>query len=334
MKILTIFTGGTIGSKLNADGAISPSADAPFHLLQLYKDAKKSSHEFITDEPYRILSENLNASCVLTLINCIKKHLASDFFDGIIITHGTDTLQYTAALLSYVFADSKIPILLVSSAFPLDDPRANGLSNFIHAVSFIEGSYGTGVFVSYENVDGICYIHRGTHLLSAIPYCADCYSFCNTWYGKFNGETFEKNPSYQESDSSIEKFSLPEDLHLSELSDQILRIIPYVGMQYPAIPNGTKVILHESYHSGTIGISDSLIAFAKEANHRQIPIYMTGLSSTEAEYETVEQYRNLGIIPLPESAPIAQYCKLWLALSNNLDLLDVMKTCIANDFEK
>lgn len=86
--------------------------------------------EFFVEEPYRILSENMNAGYVNRLADCVRKVMARNDSEGIIITHGTDTLQYTAALLSYVFGTDCVPVLLVSSDFPLEDERANGMRNF------------------------------------------------------------------------------------------------------------------------------------------------------------------------------------------------------------
>ncbi len=64
----------------------------------------------------------------------------------------------------------------------------------------------------------------------------------------------------------------------------------------------------------------------------EIPIYLSGLSAYMTEYDTVELYRKLGIIALHDSALIAAYCKLWLAISNNLDIKKVMNKSIAEDF--
>ena len=52
-------------------------------------------------------------------------------YDGVIITHGTDTLQYTAAFTGYIMAGAQIPIVLVSANYVLEDVRSNGVDNFI-----------------------------------------------------------------------------------------------------------------------------------------------------------------------------------------------------------
>jgi L-asparaginase len=329
MKIHVIFTGGTIGSKTGSDGYISPSEDMPYRLLELYRKNYECAADFITKEPYRILSENLKAENLIGLIQCVQQVISEENPEGIIITHGTDTLQYTAAVLGYVFGGSNVPVVLVSSDFVLDDLRANGLTNFAYAVKFIQGGYGNGVFVSYCNQGGIPYIHRATRLQTHTSYSADVFSTADSWYGRFVAGMYEPNPNYRTCPGRKELFEEGNSIRLRQASS-VLRIVPYPGMTYPHIPQGTKAVLHESFHSGTIGMDESLKEFATDANARNIPIYLTGLSQQEAEYETVDAYRRLGIIPLPESATIAQYCKLWLITDNDLSL-ELMNESVAED---
>lgn len=322
MKVKVIFTGGTIGSQVKEDGYIAPKGESPFELIKFYQKNRKNNVEFETIEPYRILSENLTANELNRLIACVREVLSEDSIDGIILTHGTDTLQYSGAILSYVFGSTNVPILLVSSDFPLEDERANGYINFLHAVKFIEGRYGKGVFVSYCNKGGEPIIHRGAKLLQHKAFSADVESIHNSWYGRFeqgvfvrkeNGDILNKTEDIQEK----VMFQPGEKVELSANSKEILRIVPYVGMEYPSIGEEVKVILHESYHSGTINVSNALKEFVNKAQKREIPIYITGLTREEAVYETVEEYKKMGMVPLFDAAPIAQYCKLWLALSNN-----------------
>lgn len=66
-------------------------------------------------------------------------------YDGIVVTHGTDTLQYTSAFLAYIFDGLNVPIVLVSANYPLDDSRSNGFENFVGAIDFIKSGSGNGV---------------------------------------------------------------------------------------------------------------------------------------------------------------------------------------------
>lgn len=325
MKIKVIFTGGTIGSQVKEDGYIAPKGKAPYELIEFYQKENPGNIEFETIEPYCILSENLTAKELNQLISCVKDVLKKDYIDGIIITHGTDTLQYSAAVLSYVLGSTNVPVLLVSSDFSLEDNRANGHINFAYAIKFIEERHGKGVFVSYCNKGGNPTIHRGAKLLQHKAFSADVESIKNEWYGSYKKDIFTCKEEDKLNISEKLMFQIEENVCLSSNSLEILRIVPSVGMEYPAIGETVKVILHESYHSGTIGISDALKRFAKMAKEREIPFYITGLTQEDNDYETVAEYKKMGIIPLLDTAPIAQYCKLWLALSNGKDLKQVME---------
>ncbi|MBR1743165.1 MAG: asparaginase [Lachnospiraceae bacterium] len=362
-RIVTVFTGGTIGSRKSDTGEIAPDQNMSFRLLEMYQETvdkkftgnsereEESLIEFLSEEPYYILSENLTGRELFTLAECVKRYLAvSENIEGIIIMHGTDTLQYTAAFLGFLFAKASIPIVLVSSAYPLEDERANGLRNFCGAVDFIRGDFENGVFVSYANEGETVKIHRGTRLVRSLEYSADVFSAGNGFYGSFTEDgRFLKNPDFID---EVEKF--PEDLIFtgekkragfgqeSQLNDRqevrkqeefmltvgcpyILRIVPYVGMVYPEISEDVKVILMESYHSGTIGISESLKSFAEKAGKRKLPIYLTGLNREDTDYETVSGYTRLGIIPLRNKTAISQYVKLWILLSNGADIRRFME---------
>ena len=142
MNITVIFTGGTIGSSVQQD-FVSTDAQMPYRLLAMYEAGQKKKGaaipSFRTQAPYTTLSEYMDGSHLNRLIACVQSLLTTDDpdIDGIIITHGTDTLPFTAAALGMCFAYAEIPILLVSSNYILDDPRANGLTNFTAAVDYI-----------------------------------------------------------------------------------------------------------------------------------------------------------------------------------------------------
>ena len=139
MNIAVIFTGGTIGSSIQQN-YVSTDSQMPYRLLEMYNESQAKDNpdfpHFITVEPYTTLSEYMNGSHLNLLIASVREQLAQEI-DGIIVTHGTDTLPFTAAALGMCFAYARIPILLVSSNYILDDPRANGLTNFTAAVDYI-----------------------------------------------------------------------------------------------------------------------------------------------------------------------------------------------------
>lgn len=204
MNILVVFTGGTIGSKA-ADGYIKPDGEQSPQLITLYREYERRAglspeDTFSQAAALNILSENMDGAHLYVMIRTIKENLAA--YDGIIVAHGTDTLQYTAAGLAEVFTELDKPVVLVSSNYVLDDARANGFANFAAAVTFIRRRLGCGVFVSYQNnitrtrrpgsdtiketTDNTApvYIHRGNALLPHTVYSDALYSLYDGWYCK------------------------------------------------------------------------------------------------------------------------------------------------------
>lgn len=340
MNIFTVLTGGTIGSKINNNGFIANGSEPAYRIIDMYiKKYGGNTCNFTICEPYNILSENITADNILMLANTVRDAVNTKKYDGVIITHGTDTLQYSAALLSYMLGDAGIPIVLVSSAYILDDNRSNGLTNFNAAVNFINSQTATGVYVSYRNetiTDNkedceAATIHSGTRLQPSIPYSADIYSVKDSWFAKYSNGKIIANPEYYATGGKHSMLGFYYDYNLTPNSSQILYINPFVGMELPNIYYDVKAILFGSYHSGTICVDNKLKKFTEEASAKNIPMFLTGLSDNCSEYKTVGEYRRLGITPLKESAAISQYCKLWLAASNNQNIKKIMSESIADD---
>src|SRR5690554_4742477 len=105
----------------------------------------KEQVKFDVLQPLRILSENIVPQDWITLIKCLDSVKLNKYI-GIIITHGSDTIPYTSAAISYAYNHTPIPIVLVASNYPLEDERSNGLRNFTDAIDFIHNSPLPGVF--------------------------------------------------------------------------------------------------------------------------------------------------------------------------------------------
>ncbi len=318
MKILTVFTGGTIGST-KSEGVISPDSENSYNLLEMYSKKDKKV-EFTAVQPLNILSENMNGKFLTQLYKCISSYDLSRF-DGVIVAHGTDTLQYTAAYLSYAFGLCKTPIVIVSANFPLEDRRSNGFHNFCGAVELIKSRKGRGVFVSYANCEYFADIHRGAKVLQHTAYSDELYSIHDNIFGEIHGKEFVKNDFYSEQQDEI---SLADCTELEETSN-VLYVKPYVGMTYPHITNVTKAVLLEGYHSGTLNTDGSeLTKFCAEAKKCGVPVYLTG-AEQGFFYESKLMFEKLKIEVLPPASPIAMYMKLWMLKKDRLD--DVFLPC-------
>lgn len=133
-KILLIATGGTIASTTGKHG-LSPTVKAEELVKYVPEIANICESDCI--QPYNIDSTNVTPSHWLTLARLIREKY--DCYDGFVVCHGTDTMAYTGAALSYLIQNSKKPIVLTGSQRPIDkedtDARINLRDAFLYAAS-------------------------------------------------------------------------------------------------------------------------------------------------------------------------------------------------------
>lgn len=131
-KILMIGTGGTIASKWTEDG-LAPGLTSEDILS--YIPQVKDVCEVSTLQVCNIDSTNVTPKHWVMLSKVIEEQY--DKYDGFVICHGTDTLAYTAAALSYMIQNSNKPIVITGSQKPINmdvtDAKTNLLDSFIYA---------------------------------------------------------------------------------------------------------------------------------------------------------------------------------------------------------
>lgn len=131
-KVLLIATGGTIASKRSHHG-LKPQI-TPEELISYIPQVK----EFCEVETLQLLnldSTNVEPAHWKLMAQTIRKYYES--FDGFVIAHGTDTMAYTAAALSYMIQNSPKPIVITGAQKPIDmeitDAKSNLLDSFLYA---------------------------------------------------------------------------------------------------------------------------------------------------------------------------------------------------------
>ena len=131
-KILFIATGGTIASKTSGSG-LKPQI-TPEELLS-YIPSIKDVCEIDTLQILSLDSTNMEPKHWRMMVECVRDNY--DKYDGFVIAHGTDTMAYTAAGLSYMIQNSTKPIVITGSQKPIDlditDAKTNLLDSFIYA---------------------------------------------------------------------------------------------------------------------------------------------------------------------------------------------------------
>jgi len=177
-NISILSTGGTIASKIDyRTGAVTSqfSADDVLQAIPELKEIANYNCRMI----YSILSENMRPSYWIELARAVYQEIKNGA-DGVIITHGTDTMMYTAAALSFMI-ETPVPIVLVGSQRSADRPSSDNAMNAICAAVVAASDIAeVSVVMHGSTSDDFCHIHRGTRVRKMHTSRRDAFRSINT----------------------------------------------------------------------------------------------------------------------------------------------------------
>ena len=132
MKVLIIYTGGTIGMKEDpSDGTLKP-----FDFNQILAEVPELNKFGVKLDAYTfsplIDSSDVEPGMWVSLAETIRDRYED--YDGFVILHGTDTMAYSASTLSFMLEGLTKPVIFTGSQLPIGVPRTDGKENFISAV--------------------------------------------------------------------------------------------------------------------------------------------------------------------------------------------------------
>lgn len=141
-KILLIATGGTIASKYT-DKGLSPQISAE-ELLSYVPEAREFC-EIDHVQPFNLDSTNVCSRQWTQLAELIEKKY--EYYDGFVICHGTDTMAYTAAALSYLIQNNLKPIVVTGAQKPIDLAITDARANLLDSLRFASHpkAHGTNI---------------------------------------------------------------------------------------------------------------------------------------------------------------------------------------------
>jgi L-asparaginase len=166
--ILLISTGGTISSK-EENGSLKPAlsgADMTALIPELSELCELSCMALFDKD-----STNIQPEDWVMLGEAIDHNM--DDYDGFVVTHGTDTMAYTASALFYMLQNVKKPVILTGSQLPLLHPETDGKRNILDGVRTALCSEYPGVYIVFngEIIKGNCGSKldtKGFHAFSSI----------------------------------------------------------------------------------------------------------------------------------------------------------------------
>ena len=143
-RILIIGTGGTIASIKHSQG-LRPEIEISELIRMSSIPQDKCYLEGITI--MNIDSTNMTPDRWISIATCIKENYSQ--FDGFVITHGTDTMAYTGAALTYIFCNLCKPVIITGSQYPITETYTDAIQNLTDAVYFAMEDI-SGVFICFD----------------------------------------------------------------------------------------------------------------------------------------------------------------------------------------
>lgn len=162
-KILLVSTGGTIASRVDyRTGAVTPALDAD----QMYEYAPELGRiaDIRTSNLLSKHSEDMVPADWLKIAEEVRQK--SQDHAGIIIAHGTDTMHYTSAFLSFALAGLPVPVALVGAQRSPDRASSDAAENLLGAARLVSGCGTNGIYVVMHagTDDGKISCHAGTRV--------------------------------------------------------------------------------------------------------------------------------------------------------------------------
>ena len=324
-KILTVYTGGTICSVANGKMRSLSPKEAPKVLPAVFSQSSSpyaASADLLFEdsafpEEKMLLSENMTPLAWQTLLDHLGKFSLEDYA-GVILLHGTDTLAYTAGLLSFWFAQTPVPFMLVAGNRPPSDPQSNAHANFRTAVELILQDISPNVYVPYRNCDGTLWLHAGARLTQC-PECSEDFLPIGAQRISLDENGTALLPALPAQKVVTAWPALSPCKPLS--SAGVLVVHPYTGLDYTHIDlHNIHVVLHGTYHSGTVCALNnaspySVFPFAERCRQKGIPLFVAPCVLNEEQYASAHGlFANSSAIPLPMTLPAA-YGKVLTALA-------------------
>ena len=296
-NILVIYTGGTIGMIQNpATGALTPfNFDALYKHIPILENfnCRIDSYCF---EPL-IDSSNMNPGFWVRLAEVIEDNYEK--YDGFVVLHGTDTMAYTASVLSFMLENLNKPVVFTGSQLPMGVLRTDGRENFINAIE---------IAAAHED---------DTPIVPEVSICFENRLMRGNRTNKFNAENFNAFLSgnypllaqvgvhirYNHQHILKPNFKKLKVHRLLDPNVAILKLFPGITENVvKCILNiqGLKAVILETFGAGNAPTDKWFLDALSDATKRGITIFNVtqckGGSVDMGKYETSAQLEGIGVV--------------------------------------
>jgi glutamyl-tRNA(Gln) amidotransferase subunit D len=337
--VVIMSTGGTIASRVDyRTGAVRSAISAS----DLYGVVPELSNiaKVDTEIVFSLYSENITQQHWKELAQKVAERIASGV-DGIVIAHGTDTMAYTSAALSFALQKLPVPVILVGAQRSSDRPSSDAATNLIGAVKAAsEAPFAEVGLAMHESVSDIAtIIHRGVKVRK-------CHTSRRDTFKSINGFPIAKvkDQKIRMLTNQYQHRNLTRRLEIKpNFSDKVALIKFYPGLD-PAVidyyvKKGTRGILLEG--SGLGHISKYCFDSVKNAISKNVLVVLAsqciwGRVNMNV-YDTGRDLLSLGVIPTEDMFSETALVKLMWVLGqtdNTLEAIKLFKTNVVGEFSQ
>ena len=278
-RVAILATGGTIASRGSGALSLTDYGVGAGHKpvgIEVLVDAVPQIKNFaqITGEQvFNVGSSKLSIENLLTLANRINELLAKDDIDGIVVTHGTDTLEETAYFLNLVVKSDK-PVVLVAAMRPATAMSADGPLNLVNAVALAASreARGKGVMVAMNDQISPAFDVTKTnttnvatfrcpdtgfmgYMQNNVPYFVNLPVKRHTTNSEFDVKDLKNLPRVD-----VNYTTLGEDGQVIEAMVKIrAKAIINAGLGHANVPNAVMDSLVKAHKAGVVVVVDSRV---------------------------------------------------------------------------
>ena len=328
--VAVLGTGGTIASYVDyRTGAVHPALSAGDLVATVPEMADICDVK--AEVLFSIFSENMSVENWQTIAEAAADRIDAGM-EGCIIPHGTDTMGYTSAALSFMLGDLPRPVVLVGAQRSSDRPSSDAYTNLVSAARFIVGTDAAEVFVLMHETssDSAAAVHRGTKVRKMHTSRRDAFQSINAppvARVEFEGGIEMLSPCRKR---SAGKVSLRTAM---EPNVSLLHFYP--GMS-PAVFEGVLSSSRGVVIAGTgLGhVSTDMVKTIRKVVKNGTPVVMTsqclhGMVDMSV-YDTGRDLVTAGVIPGGDMLPETAYVKLMWVLGQTSDPAKVAELMSAN----
>ncbi len=326
-RVAIVSTGGTIASRVDyRTGGVRSALSA----RDLYSVVPELS-EVATIEAqilFSLYSENITSRHWSELAKTVAKYIREGV-GGVVVPHGTDTMAYTAAALSFALQNLPVPVIMVGSQRSADRPSSDAATNLIGAVgAAARAPFAEVVLAMHETVsDTSIVFHRGTKVRK-------CHTSRRDTFQSVNASPLAtmENRKITMRVKGYRKRELSRKLILKPDFDEKVALVKF----HPGLnPKALEMYIEEGYRglvlegTGLGHVSSYCFPAIKKAVKSDLVVAMTsqciwGRLDMNV-YDTGRDLLAIGVIPLEDMLPETALVKLMWTLGQTRDVEEVKK---------